>query len=66
MKDLKDYIVCMQDTELYLVGPFATMSELSAWGHKWQMEHGDDPRWQSIRLDLIPNAQYCRLEIRKP
>jgi hypothetical protein len=41
-----------------LVGPFPSDPELRAWGEHWQVENGDDPRWNSIELPEFEGSVY--------
>ncbi len=43
-------IICMQDDGYEIIGPFASRLDLIAYGERWQDEHNDDPRWQSVHL----------------
>lgn len=45
-----NFIICMRDDGYEIVGPFGSHDELIAYGERWQDEHGDDPRWQSLYL----------------
>jgi len=54
-------IIAMQDDSYVVAGPFASTDELIAWGERWQAEHGDDPRWQSIYL-ADPDAMPVRVQ----
>lgn len=53
-------IICMQDEDYIVVGPFASRDALRAWGERWQRDHDDDPRWQSIYL-ADPSARPIRV-----
>jgi hypothetical protein len=46
----KIYIVVMRQTRMWLVGPFASQTEAGTWGRHNNPE--DDPRWQTIELDI--------------
>ncbi len=49
------YIVTFADDGLHLYGPFPATHEhdaLHEFGARWQADHGDDPRWNEIDLDL--------------
>ena len=43
------YVVVMRDDNYMLVGPFDTLDQFCDWD-AWNMDHGDDPRWQPIEL----------------
>ena len=43
-------IICMQDDAYEIRGPFDSREALVAAGEKWQAEHDDNPRWQSVYL----------------
>lgn len=45
-----NYIICMYDDHLKIVGPFKSTLHLNRWGERWQAANGDRPTWQSIYL----------------
>ena len=39
----------MRDDHYFIVGPFGSELEMQDWSD-WNIDQGDDPRWQSIKL----------------
>jgi hypothetical protein len=65
---MSTYIVKIEDKRLYLIGPFASQDEAGTWGGSEANNPEDDPRWQTIDLD-IPVPKYVTgtmIEIFKP
>src|ERR1700677_1814496 len=48
----RHYIVCVRDDNLRLIGPFESRDDMGIWAAT--NNPADDPRWQSIELDLRP------------
>lgn len=44
------YLLVARHTRFWLVGPFDTYENSSAWGVDPANNPGDDPRWQTIEL----------------
>lgn len=61
-----NYIVRMRDAEVTLVGPFENQAELVAWGRHDQRESDDDPRWQSVRVDLPTRSGVVVVPVNEP
>lgn len=63
---MADVLLIYGDDWLKVVGPFDSGKEAAAFGARWSAKQGDDPRWQVLRLPIVPFQTSMTVQITRP